>query len=66
MTSLIVCEFNLVYQQKTEGKKVGVFGWNPYFGLSKKYQKPKKKDRAPPEIYSLVDSRLANWPNPVV
>ena len=38
----MVCKLNLVYKQKTEAKKVEIFGGNPHFSPSKKFQNPKK------------------------
>ena len=42
MTTLKVCKFNLVYQQKNEAQKIAIFAGNPPFSTSKKFQNLKK------------------------
>ena len=56
MTTLIVCKFNLVYEQKTEAKKnCG----NPHFSPSKKNQNPKKKIRGVNRLINEVESEYS-------
>ena len=36
----MVCKFNLVFKQKTEAKKVDIFGGTPIFAPKKKFNPP--------------------------
>ena len=49
MSAPIVFKLNLVYEEKTEAKKVEIFWWKPPFGPLKIFFDSLKKDNSPPD-----------------
>ena len=58
MTTLMVCKFNLVYQKKTEEKKVDFFGGNPILAPLNNF-KTLKKIRGVNRLVKEVESEYS-------
>ena len=56
----MVCNFYLVYQQRTEAKKVEIFWGNPSFSPLEKFHNP-KKIRGVNQLIREVESEYSEY-----